>query len=786
MTEKEIKEELMSLYKRVSRVNKASKFYKCDLHIHTPASLDYQRCFNKDEEEQEYHLFLEHFIESDVDVIAITDHNTVNGYYRIQEIVEKDNDLKMKLGNKLILPGVEITCYGKHFLAIFPKEYKKSKLDALLIEAGIDMDEQGTENVSADRLSPLTLCEKVEDYGGIVIIAHADSDNGLLQEYFKKRNGDVTVRGKSIEKTLKSQAVHGICYNSEKNLDRLIDLRKNFNVENISFLRASDSHSVSEEYMASGVPLGSRCSWISMGKLSYNALKLALKDEGSRVINELPPKKTYPNILGLCVKDGFIKDINGNEWAVVPFSNALNCIIGARGTGKSTMIDILKFLLNPQNEDLGDSIIGRFDKAIVFINIDDNVYVIRMNAPISMNRLNITYYYLKGNNFIKISKTSKFKTNKGAVVLISDYLNASEIQGFRQKDILEISKLELGPTMMVRSLLNLEHRERMAQLRKEEEIIKSSIKQQCKEISKYKSVDKNADLTSEYLKQQYSRYIGIQKEINGYLEGIVKRLNKELKDELQIVSKTYIKESVYEEMIDRWLRIHRDRTYASYDIIVKYKKLLKIVFNNNDNDNYELMYNLFAYESEKIAERYSISCSDAGRLCDFCNGKINDAELLIVPQMIIDYELNVNHGISNKKVFVRRNRLSFGQKAVGMLLLILVGATKLGEMRPLVIDQPEDDLDNSYIYHTLVKQFSLIKHCRQLIIATHNPNIPIAGDSENILVMKSDGINGWVDLSGNIDNEKVAERVLQILEGDIEAFEKRAEKFGYKLVKINN
>lgn len=779
----DIRDEVMSLYKRISRVNKSSKFYKCDLHIHTPASADYQRCLNRGEEEKEYIIFLQNFIDSDVDVIAITDHNTVSGYYKIQKIIEKYNELKVKLGNKLILPGVELTCYGKHFLAIFPKETKENKLNALLIEAGIDVDEQGTESASADRFSPVTLCEKVEEYGGIVIIAHADSDNGLLQDYFKKRSEDIAIRGKAIEKVLKSLSVHGICYNSESNLTRLIDLRKNFGIENISLLRASDSHSVSNESISSGVPLGSRCSWISMGKLSYNSLKLALKDEASRVINELPQKKMYPNILGICIRGGFLKDINGDDWAIIPFSESLNCIIGARGTGKSTMIDILKFLLNPQNIDIGEKIIGRFNEAIAFIDVEGVVYGVRINNPVSMNKLNITYYYLKDDKFRNISKNKKIKTKTGEGVFIADYLNASEIQGFRQKDILEISRLELGPTMMIRSLLNLENRERMKQLEKQKEIIKSSIKQQWKEINKYKNIDKNADFTSEFLEEQYKKYIEIEKEINGYLSVIVNRLNKELKDELIIINRIYIKESLCEEVIERWLMIHRNKTYAPYDIIVKYRRLLKRVFLNN-NDNYDLMYNLFAHEYKKISTKYNINLDDAKRLCNFCNGKINESDLLILPQMIIDYELNVNHGISNKKVFILRNRLSFGQKAVGMLLIILVGATKLGEVRPLVIDQPEDDLDNSYIYHTLVKQFSVIKHCRQLIIATHNPNIPIAGDSENILVMKSDGINGWVDLSGNIDNEKVAERVLQILEGDIEAFEKRAEKFGYKLVKI--
>ena len=156
-----------------------------------------------------------------------------------------------------------------------------------------------------------------------------------------------------------------------------------------------------------------------------------------------------------------------------------------------------------------------------------------------------------------------------------------------------------------------------------------------------------------------------------------------------------------------------------------------------------------------------------------------------MPQLIIDYKLNVNHGTSNKEYFVERDKLSYGQKAVGILLILLTGATGLGDRRPLIIDQPEDDVDNAYIYHTLVKEFSSIKQKRQMIIATHNPNIPIAGDAENILVMNSNGVNGWVDLSGNIDNENIAQKVLKVLEGDMEAFEKRAEKFGYKLVKMN-
>lgn len=155
--------------------------------------------------------------------------------------------------------------------------------------------------------------------------------------------------------------------------------------------------------------------------------------------------------------------------------------------------------------------------------------------------------------------------------------------------------------------------------------------------------------------------------------------------------------------------------------------------------------------------------------------------MVILPLPIIDFKLNVNYGFKNSELYVKRNKLSFGQKTVGALLLIMHGAVKVGDNIPLIIDQPEDDLDNSYIYHMLIKQFNDVKVNKQLIIATHNPNIPVCGESENILVLESDGNNGWLQYFGTIDNQEVAKSVLKILEGDFEAFKKRAEVYGFEL-----
>lgn len=787
MTDKEVQEEIGSLYKRINRNNKSARYFKCDLHVHSPASKDYVKVDSKNDDITEYILLIESFAQSDTNVIAITDHNTSKGYYEIKKLLNNNKELQDKLYDKLILPGVEITCYGKHFLAIFQEEYPESKLNALLTEAGIDVEEQGTEKASADRLSPLMLCEKVNEYGGIIIIAHADSENGLLQNYFKnKKNEEADIRGKSIQKILMSDCVYGICYNSEINFDRLIDIRKNLQVEHVSLIRASDSHSAKEKYTGSGLPLGSRKSWLKMGKLSYNALKLALRDENSRVKNNKPEEKDNPTVMGICVYGGFISDINGKEWTVIPFSEELNCIIGARGTGKSTLIDILKFILNPKNEDIGKTIIGRFNKAVVFMRNQGTVFAIRMNNPVSLNKLNITYYQLKETRFIKVSKNAKINMileNESDFVLLSEYLNSAEIQGFRQKDILELAKMELGPTVLIRSLCGVVFKESYIQLKKDEEFIRDGIKEQCKELKQERRFDANADLSSQYLDNQYNRFIKIHENLNDYMKKTIDQLNEVLNNEIKITYKIEIAKDVYENFINNWTKDYW--TYGNYESMLKYKKYLLMLFEKARYD-YRIMYELFTFRVDDIVEKYQIEYSIAELLCKFCFKKIDINEVVVTPQLIIEYDLNVAHGISNKLVYINRNKLSYGQKAVGMLLLILTGATKLGENRTLVIDQPEDDLDNSYIYHTLVKQFKEIKKYRQLIIATHNPNIPIAGDAENIIIMSSNGIKGWIELSGNIDNEKLSERVLQILEGDIEAFKKRAEKYGYKLIKVNN
>lgn len=116
--------------------------------------------------------------------------------------------------------------------------------------------------------------------------------------------------------------------------------------------------------------------------------------------------------------------------------------------------------------------------------------------------------------------------------------------------------------------------------------------------------------------------------------------------------------------------------------------------------------------------------------------------------------------------------LSTGQKCTAILSLILVESHT-----PLLIDQPEDDLDNAFIFSEIVQTVRREKERRQFIIATHNANIPVSGDAELILLMEANEQHGWVAHRGSIDDPSLREPVENILEGGREAFRLRQIKY---------
>ena len=117
---------------------------------------------------------------------------------------------------------------------------------------------------------------------------------------------------------------------------------------------------------------------------------------------------------------------------------------------------------------------------------------------------------------------------------------------------------------------------------------------------------------------------------------------------------------------------------------------------------------------------------------------------------------------------------SVGERSTAILSLLLSAGDQ-----PIIIDQPEDDLDNQYVYNVVVNLLRHRKFSRQVIIATHNANIPVNGDAELIVALGVKDRLGMVLGAGSIDRADIKDHVSVIMEGSVEAFRLRHERYGY-------
>ena len=180
-----------------------------------------------------------------------------------------------------------------------------------------------------------------------------------------------------------------------------------------------------------------------------------------------------------------------------------------------------------------------------------------------------------------------------------------------------------------------------------------------------------------------------------------------------------------------------------------------------------------------VQETYSITPGQAERLSNATPETLMRIEELELPSTTV-IQLNTA-AAGNPPVWQALEELSTGQKATAVLLLLLLESDA-----PLIVDQPEDDLDNRFITDGVVPRMRDEKRRRQFIFSTHNANIPVLGDAELILGLTA---SGDADNKGNsvirpehvgsIDARQVRELVEEILEGGKDAFETRRLKYGF-------
>ena len=119
--------------------------------------------------------------------------------------------------------------------------------------------------------------------------------------------------------------------------------------------------------------------------------------------------------------------------------------------------------------------------------------------------------------------------------------------------------------------------------------------------------------------------------------------------------------------------------------------------------------------------------------------------------------------------------LSGGQR-VNLLLSLLL---ETNDERPLVIDQPEDELDNRFLFETMLPALKRLKGRRQIIVATHNANIVVNGDADLVIHLEATADRGRVANSGAIEDPAVRDAIVRTVDGGDEAFRQRRLKYGF-------
>jgi len=428
---------------KVQEMKFGAKFFKVDLHFHTPASEDargknrynfnpYKKNYPKNRHAPNYadrvktiqetifnnarklaSQIVQQFLDKDLSLVAVTDHNSLGTIWSDDESHGKFMDLAAPTWYELIeeqaqavnnraketlltiLPGVEISTTGIHILAIFPPSQPRRKIhfsiSDLLNEVGFAIDDWG-KNPKVGKVSAFETIDLIVKKGGIAIPAHVDGSDQALLNLYKLNSGAM----KNVLTHEKLCAVEIVKPSRFTRKDRKLkiplklwidSLRNKQGLTHFAYFQGSDAHDIAS--------IAKRHSYVKMTTPSFSGLKTAIQMPSSRVrISDM----YIPNSEGLFVHSLSVeKTFLGRQ--TIRFNRHLNCISGKMKTGKSFLNFLMRYALNNElSLDKGSVrlIVERIVKGIsefyAFCRDDNHnevsVYRIDQN-PISLKKIDL-------------------------------------------------------------------------------------------------------------------------------------------------------------------------------------------------------------------------------------------------------------------------------------------------------------------------------------------------------------------------------------------------------------
>jgi hypothetical protein len=309
------------------KIRSQMQWYSMDLHLHTPASSDFQQADVK------YLEVLQRAEARGLDIIAFTDHNTVAGYRKMQdeihqlELLERLNRILPEEQNRLreyrrlfekilILPGVEFTAtFGFHIIGLFPPETPVREIEHLLIDLNIPTDQLDLGSATVGATSDvLTAYRLLDEAGGIVIAAHANSTNGVAMRGFPI--GGQTKIAYTQDPHLHVLEVTDIEQRGTRTTATFFNGTKPEYPRRMHCIQGSDSHRLSTDPVRKKNPgIGDRVTEVLLPEINFDELReLFLSNDFARTRPRLHKEQPAFDFIQAAREDGanIIQDFHEN------------------------------------------------------------------------------------------------------------------------------------------------------------------------------------------------------------------------------------------------------------------------------------------------------------------------------------------------------------------------------------------------------------------------------------------------------------------------------------------
>ena len=842
---------------------------RADFHLHTRKDKEF---IYSGEENAFVNQYVDALAAQEIKVGVITNHNKFD--------LDEYTAIRKKARKKeiFILPGVELSVKegsnGVHTLIIFDPdtwiENGNNHIASLLSGAFAGISNYENENAKC-KYDLSTVITELNAYGKdyFIVFAHVEQKSGILAECAGGLLESLVTQIPDFkERILGMQKM--------RTRDK-IDNLNNWIGYLPAFVEGSDPKKISE------VGKG-ESSYIKIGAYTFAAVKFALQDSQNRVYLKKPTNK-----------HGYIESISFTggklDGKILQFSPALNTLIGIRGSGKSSVLEAIRYAfgIDPQtDEDYKKGVVKNLmgSGGIIQVNVADqngHKYSVRRiygQRPSVIDENgddvgvqpqavlgNMLYFGQKdlsssgdhendllnrivgaalSDQSVALAEIHRNMCDAIRMILDADELPSQienikakindtkhKIRIFEEKGVTGKLEKQLGFNNDVQQIKQLYNR------------LKTFLDKAKKAIKYGSSESEFFAYTSKFNEQKFNE---AKRLLSLFFEGLddaqkkidelsnilnsIEGLQKELQEEMANLQEEFaaIKREISDETIDPDVCVKLSNSLqeleSQLDSLQKKlgsqdsvkDKLRKLIRQRNEllregfcelgreakkiNDSQSNLQITVEFKGDRsafkdllktelkgtsITETKYQTISESDSFSDFvdllADWILDDGKELqkiltsteyskAVDKMKISYEELIQEAIADKVEIYYHGKLlrqhSLGQRASALILFILTH----NDTDVIMIDQPEDDLDNKVIYDEVLKVIREKKGNMQFVFATHNANIPVLGDADMILTAESDG-SSITYQSGNIDAPDSQQQIITIMEGGSEAFSRR-------------